>query len=62
MGEWTSEILDTAGVTPTGRHEKWSIGTDSAGRVTLRPSIGNFKGEKPHHAHYYITDNRVDWL
>lgn len=31
-------------------------------KVTLRPSIGNFAGENPYHAHYYITENRIDWL
>lgn len=30
--------------------------------VTLRPSIGNWSGERPYHAHYYITDNKIDWL
>ena len=31
-------------------------------KVTLRPSIGNFNGETPYHAHYYITDNKIRWL
>ena len=31
-------------------------------KVTLRQSIGNFKGESRYHAHYYITDNKIDWL
>lgn len=30
--------------------------------VTLRPSIGNWKGETPYHAHYYITNNKIQWL
>lgn len=30
--------------------------------VTLRPSIGNWSGERKYHAHYYITDNNVQWL
>lgn len=30
--------------------------------VTLRPSIGNFAGENPYHAHYYITENKIEWL
>lgn len=30
--------------------------------VTLRPSIGNFSGENPHHAHYYISNNKIEWL
>lgn len=30
--------------------------------VSLRPSIGNFSGESPYHAHYYITSNKIQWL
>ena len=33
----------------------WQL-TDNNGKITLRPSIGNFRGESPYHAHYYITD------
>lgn len=29
--------------------------------VSLHPSIGNFIGENPYHAHYYITDNKIIW-
>ena len=47
-------------VTPIGDGE-WSI-TNNDGVVTLRPSIGNFMGESPYHAHYYITNNKIDWL
>lgn len=47
-------------VTPITDNE-WSLFKNND-KVTLRPSIGNFKGEQPYHAHYYITDNRVDWL
>lgn len=39
----------------------WTL-TENAGKVTLRPSIGNFNGESPYHAHYYITENRIEWL
>jgi hypothetical protein len=39
----------------------WTI-TKSGDKVTLRPSIGNFIGENPYHAHYYITNNIVQWL
>jgi hypothetical protein len=31
-------------------------------KVTLRPSIGNFNGESPYHAHYFITENKIEWL
>jgi|SRR5687767_11994911 len=39
---------------------EWTL-TDSGGKITLRPSIGNFMGESPYHAHYYITDNKIQW-
>lgn len=29
--------------------------------VSLKPSIGNWAGEKPYHAHYFITDNKIIW-
>lgn len=35
--------------------------TETNGKVTLHPSIGNFNGEKPYHAHYYIQDNKIVW-
>lgn len=47
-------------VTPLAKDE-WSL-TDVDGKVTLRPSIGNWSGESPHHAHYYITNNKIEWL
>jgi hypothetical protein len=47
-------------VTPLGDNG-WSL-TDNQGKITLRPSIGNFSGENPYHAHYYITDNHIEWL
>jgi len=43
----------------------WKSGwdfTDNAGKITLRPSIGNFAGEPNYHAHYYITENKIEWL
>lgn len=47
-------------VTPLGEGE-WLL-NDNNGKITLRPSIGNWQGENPYHAHYYITDNKIDWL
>jgi hypothetical protein len=41
--------------------ESWTM-TDNGGKITIRPSIGNWKGESPYHAHYYITDNKIQWL
>jgi hypothetical protein len=40
---------------------EWTL-TDGGGKITLRPSIGNFSGESPYHAHYYVTENRIEWL
>lgn len=30
--------------------------------MTLKPSIGNFSGENPYHAHYYVTDSKIEWI
>lgn len=46
-------------VTPLG-DDGWKMDV-KWDKVTLRPSIGNFNGEKPYHAHYFITENRIDW-
>lgn len=49
-------------VTPIGiTRDDWTLMESSEG-VTLRPSIGNFIGERPYHAHYYITNNKIQWL
>ena len=48
-------------VTPINKPGEWSL-TDNNGLVTLRPSIGNFKGQNPYHAHYFITNNKIEWL
>lgn len=37
----------------------WSM-LNTNGKVTLRPSIGNF--EFPCKSHYFITENHIDWL
>ncbi len=50
----------TKTVTPIKEGE-WTL-TKNGGKVTLRPSIGNFMGEDPYHAHYYVTDNKIEWL
>jgi len=47
-------------VTPIKPGE-WAL-SESSDKVTLRPSIGNWSGENPYHAHYYITDNKIEWL
>jgi Family of unknown function (DUF6527) len=35
--------------------------TESGGLVSLTPSIGNWAGENPYHAHYFITNNKIVW-
>lgn len=47
-------------VTPL-KVKEWTLTKEWEG-VTLRPSIGNFSGESPYHAHYYITKNKIEWL
>lgn len=47
-------------VTPLHKDD-WTL-TNNNGLITLRPSIGNFNGEDPYHAHYYITNNKIEWL
>ena len=44
-------------VTPLNQ---WKL-QDNNGSVTLRPSIGNWAGEKPYHAHYFITNGKIVW-
>lgn len=46
-------------VTLLGEGE-WTL-TEKEEKVSLMPSIGNFSGEEPYHAHYHITENRIDW-
>ena len=48
-------------VTPIRGIDSWQM-IENDGKITLRPSIGNFSSEKPYHAHYYITDNKIEWL
>ena len=48
-----------------GLRPKWKDGwelKENGGLVSLRPSIGNWGGQRPYHAHYYITDNKIEWL
>jgi len=51
--------------TVTGIKPYWADGwtmSNNNGKITLRPSIGNFSGEHPYHAHYFITDNSVQFV
>ncbi len=38
----------------------WTL-SNINGKYTLSPSIGNFNGEQPYHAHYFIVENKVVW-
>lgn len=44
-------------VTPLGSNG-WTL-TDTDGKITLRPSIGNWIWENPYHAHYFITNSKA---
>lgn len=46
-------------VTPIDQKYGWKMNYDGQ-TITLRPSIGNFS--IPCQSHYYITENRVEWL
>lgn len=49
----------------TDLQPRWSDGwtiTENEGLVTLSPSIGNFNGESPYHAHYFIRNNKIQWV
>lgn len=48
-------------ITPYGSAIDWNL-IENNGLYTLSPSIGNFCGETPYHAHYYIRDNKIIWL
>lgn len=43
-----------------GRDIGWKF-TFENDLVTTHPSIGNFSGEIPYHAHYYIVQNKIKW-
>ena len=50
-------------VTPLGTHAngpEWTL-NKLGDTISLTPSIGNFMGEKPYHAHYNITKNKIVW-
>ena len=50
-------------VTPIGIYagkSEWVL-TENNGLVSLTPSIGDWIGENPYHAHYFITNNKIVW-
>jgi hypothetical protein len=44
--------------TIAGQERYWDY-TNNNGIITLNPSIGNWAGQNPYHAHYFIRDNKV---
>ena len=46
-------------VTPIDKKYGWKMSYDGQS-ITLRPSIGNYS--IPCQSHYYITENKVEWL
>lgn len=46
--------------TINGQNDGWTL-AKNGDLITMRPSVGNFSGERPYHAHYYITDNKIEW-
>jgi hypothetical protein len=47
-------------VLPFNKPNEWVM-VNNEGKVSFTPSIGNFSGESPYHAHYYVTDNKIVW-
>lgn len=43
-----------------GPGEGWDM-TEDNGLITFHPSVGNWSGENPHHAHYFIIQNKIQW-
>jgi Family of unknown function (DUF6527) len=42
-------------------NDDWELTEHPDGSVSFTPSIGNFIGQKPYHAHYYIKMNKIVW-
>ena len=47
-------------VLPFNAPGDWTM-VNNNGKVTFSPSVGNFNGESPYHAHYFITENKIIW-
>lgn len=45
-----------------GKDYGWTHIKDEQGRYTITPSIGNFSGGNPYHAHYIITKNKANFV
>ena len=40
----------------------WTLVENADGTISFTPSIGNWNGQSPYHAHYYITNNKIVWV
>ncbi len=40
-----------------GQNKEWNLIKNVDGTISFTPSVGNWSGEKPYHAHYVITNN-----
>jgi len=47
-------------VMPFNQNTGWRM-KNLNGLVSFSPSVGNFSGEQPYHAHYFIVDNVIRW-
>ncbi len=41
---------------------EWKLIKHDDGKISFTPSIGNFSGEDPYHAHYIITKNIANFV
>jgi Family of unknown function (DUF6527) len=39
----------------------WNLIENTDGTISFTPSVGNWNGQKPYHAHYFITNNKIIW-
>lgn len=40
---------------------EWDLVKHDDGSVSFYPSIGNWSGQSPYHAHYFIKKNKIVW-
>ena len=39
----------------------WTLTENPDETVSFSPSVGNFSGQNPYHAHYFIVSNKIVW-
>jgi hypothetical protein len=40
----------------------WNLIENPDGTISFTPSVGNWSGQNPYHAHYFITNNKIIWV